>query len=64
MKIVSNLFQNFSNLRNTALGGGQFKLPGRNFARYCLMLFILFCLVMRTAYQGMQFDLMLKVKFS
>jgi hypothetical protein len=41
-------------------GGGLFILPGRNFARFNLMLFILFCLVIRTGYQGVQFDIMLK----
>lgn len=30
-------------------------LPGRNFARFLIMAFMLFCLVMRTAYQGKQF---------
>lgn len=38
-------------------------LPGRNFARYHLMIFILFCLVIRTGYQGVQFELMLTVSF-
>jgi hypothetical protein len=42
------------------LGGGLFILPGRNFARFNLMMFILFCLVVRTAYQGVQFNMMLK----
>lgn len=35
-------------------------LPGRNFSRYLLTLFILFCLVIRTAYQGKQFELLQK----
>ncbi len=38
----------------------MFILPGRNFARFNLMVFILFSLVVRTAYQGVQFDMMLK----
>jgi hypothetical protein len=42
------------------LGGGLVILPGRNFARFNLMLYILFCMVLRTAYQGVQFDMMLK----
>jgi hypothetical protein len=33
-------------------------LPGRNFARFILMLYLLFCLVLRTAYQGKQFEFM------
>lgn len=36
------------------------KLPGRNFARFILMVFILFSLVMRTAYQGKQFEFLQK----
>jgi hypothetical protein len=35
-------------------------LPARNFARFNLILYILFCLIIRTAYQGVQFELMLK----
>jgi hypothetical protein len=43
------------------LGGGMISLPGRNFARFILMQFILFSLIVRTGYQGVQFDMMLKV---
>jgi hypothetical protein len=42
-------------------GQSQNILPGRNFSRFLLMLFILFCLVIRTAYQGVQFDMMYTV---
>jgi hypothetical protein len=35
-------------------------LPSRNFTRFVLTLFILLCLVMRTAYQGKQFEFMLQ----
>lgn len=42
-------------------GQEQKLLPGRNFARYLLMMFVLFCLVIRTAYQSVQFDIMLTV---
>ena len=35
-------------------------LPGRNFARFVLMLYIMMCLVMRTAYQGKQFEFITK----
>lgn len=31
-------------------------IPRRNFARYILMTFILFCLIIRTAYQGKMFE--------
>jgi hypothetical protein len=47
--------------RNILLGGGMISLPGRNFARFILMQFILFSLIVRTGYQGVQFDMMLKV---
>jgi hypothetical protein len=42
-------------------GQSQNILPGRNFSRFLLMLFILFCLIIRTAYQGVQFDMMYTV---
>lgn len=42
-------------------GQSQNVLPGLNFARYLMIMFILFCLVIRTGYQGVQFDLILKV---
>jgi hypothetical protein len=35
-------------------------LPGRNFARFMLTMFILFCLIFRTAYQGVQLRLLEK----
>lgn len=44
-----NLFQHF-------FGFGQTILPEMNFARFILMVFILFCLIMRTAYQGKMFE--------
>lgn len=42
-------------------GQDQTILPGRNFARYILMMYILFCIIIRTAYQSLQYDLMLTV---
>jgi hypothetical protein len=42
-------------------GQSQNILPTRSFSRVLLMIFILFCLIIRTAYQGVQFDLMYKV---
>jgi hypothetical protein len=45
------------------LGGGMISLPGRNFARFILMQFILFSLIVRTGYQGVQFEMMLKVSY-
>lgn len=35
-------------------------LPGRNFSRFLLTLYILFCLIIRTAYQGKQFEFLQK----
>lgn len=40
------------NLVAVLLGVPQKKLPGRNFARFLLMSFVMFCLVMRSLYQG------------
>lgn len=48
------------NLFQTVFGLGQMVLPGRNFARYILTMFILLCLVMRTAYQGKMFEFIQK----
>jgi hypothetical protein len=42
-------------------GGGLVVLPSRNFARFILMQYTLFALIMRTGYQGVQFELMFKV---
>lgn len=41
-------------------GSGLRVLPGRNFARFLLLSFVLFCLVIRTAYQGKQFEFIQK----
>lgn len=46
------------NILGTFFGISQTQLPTGWFARIILMSFILFCLVMRTAYQGVQFDMM------
>jgi len=39
-------------------GLGQIVMPGRNFARFLLMMFILWSLIIRTAYQGVMFELL------
>jgi hypothetical protein len=44
-------------------GQSQVILPEKSFARLILMIFILFCLIIRTSYQGVQFDLMYTVSF-
>jgi hypothetical protein len=46
------------NLVAIFFGIGQTRLPIENFSRIILMVFILFCLIIRTAYQGVQFDMM------
>jgi hypothetical protein len=38
------------------VGGSQTNEPQRNFARYLLMMYLLFCLVKRTLYQGALFQ--------
>lgn len=46
-----NLFQHF-------FGLGQTVLPSGSFARFILIVFILFCLIMRTAYQAKSFEIL------
>jgi len=41
------------NMAETFLCGAQVRTPGRNFARYNLMLFILWSLIIRTCYQSL-----------
>lgn len=48
------------NLLMIVFGIAQKTLPGRNFARFLVMTFILFCLIMRTAWQGKIFEFMQK----
>jgi hypothetical protein len=40
------------NMLIAMFGGSQKKLPKRNFSRFLLMMFLLFCLVKRNVYQG------------
>jgi hypothetical protein len=37
-------------------GFGSIQTPGRNFARFLLMIFTIFCLIIRTAHQGKMFE--------
>jgi hypothetical protein len=48
------------NVVGTFFGIGQVRLPVESFPRFILMCFILFCLIFRTAYQGVLFDIMSK----
>jgi hypothetical protein len=43
----------FLNIAHVFFGLGQTVLPQRNFARFILMMFIIYCLIIRTAWQGM-----------
>lgn len=46
------------NLARIFFGLGQNVLPGRNFARFITMMFIIFSLIIRTAWQGKMFEFM------
>lgn len=46
----------YFNMLIALAGGSQTILPSRNFARFLLMIFLLFCLVVRTLYQGALFQ--------
>lgn len=48
------------NIARVFFGIGLTRLPGRNFARFLLMAFSLYSLVIRTAYQGKMFEFMQK----
>jgi hypothetical protein len=40
------------NIASIFLNGGQHRVPGRNFARFLLMLFVIWSLIIRTCYQS------------
>ena len=46
------------NMLNSSMGGSLAVLPNRNFARFLLMVWILFTLIMRSVYQGELFKSM------
>jgi hypothetical protein len=46
------------NLFIAFIGGAQKKLPGRNFARFLLMIFLMYSLVIRTLYQASFYELL------
>jgi hypothetical protein len=48
------------NVIGTFFGIGQIQLPRGNFGRIILLFYIMFCLVIRTAYQGVQFEMLTK----
>jgi Ligand-gated ion channel len=45
----------YMNILAVFLGGSLAKLPGRNFARFLLAIFLLYCLVLRNSYTGALF---------
>lgn len=49
------------NMIMAIFGQSQTILPTKSFARYLLMMFIIFSMIIRTGYQGVQFEIMFKV---
>jgi len=47
-----NVKHPFMNMLIAIVGGSQPAVPRRNFARFILMMFLMFCLILRNAYQG------------
>src|SRR5690349_12981924 len=58
--IGSNVTTPSLNVVQIFFGISQVILPRRNFARYLTMLFIIFCLIIRTAWQGKMYEFMQK----
>ena len=57
--IVGRYVQNPTmNLLSTFLTGSQSRVPGRNFARFLLILFVIWSLIIRTCHQSMLYQLM------
>lgn len=66
VKMFPNIIQNFVfgrdnhdpilNLTMIFFGIGLVRVSGRNFARYIFMIFTLYCLIIRNAYQGKMFE--------
>lgn len=54
----SNITSPGLNLISTFLVGGQHQLPRRSFARFLLLLFILFSMIIRTCHQSLLFKLL------
>ena len=46
------------NVVSSFFGISQVKLPGKNFPRFILIMFVLFCLIFRTCYQSKLFEFM------
>lgn len=54
----SNIKTPTLNMISIFLNGGQLKVPGRNFARFIFILFIIWSLIIRTCYQSILFTLL------
>ena len=54
--VGSNVTSPSLNVIGIFMGIGQILLPQRNVSRFFFMSFVLFCLIMRTAYQGKYFE--------
>ena len=54
--IGSNVSSPILNVIALFMGSSQLFLPQRNVSRFLFIIFILFCLIMRTAYQGKYFE--------
>lgn len=48
----------YFNMVTGYIGGVQNVLPGRNFARFLLTMFVIYSLIMRTVYQGLYYQFM------
>lgn len=53
-----NISTPFLNIINITLGGALHTLPGRNFARSVLIMFMFYCFVMQNSYKGVLFKFM------
>jgi hypothetical protein len=50
------------NMAIAIFGGSQRRLPMKNFARFLLMMFLIFCLVLRNVYQSLLFIYMTRIQ--
>ena len=53
-----NVRHPYMNMLIATIGGAQKVLPGRNFSRFLLMMYLMYTLVLRAAYQGSYYELL------
>ena len=53
-----NIRHPYMNMLIATIGGAQKVLPGRNFSRFLLMMYLMYSLVLRAAYQGSYYELL------